>query len=1027
MGSGYFETPGTSNNYASLPHIAAYSPTNTLRIDVRAVGDIWNRGTEEQALLAQVQVAQNFIFRLTTTGALEFNYSGVSRATSSSPVSIPNAMVGWLRCNVTFGTGGAASVTFFESTSQTLDPDAVSWTEISTHTGLSFASQAHSALMTVGARGTSFTNAFDGRFQRVRYQVDGVTQVDIDFTSMTSAQAAAGSFTESSPNAATVTMTGGTPIPSRATTGNNAWINVPKGAGLENWMYDHSPPANAGVAVGEVATLACWFRVPSHQAQSDFVGTRNDTGSQNGFNLNIDVSGNYRVLTDSGNDNANVNWGSQPALNEWHYMVGWVNRTGAAVNGWDPHTLYLSIDGGTPVSASAPSGHGTYIGERLGIFGRGDSTGRMFGQWSTAEMYKSLPTSLAQIQSVYNAGRHTALNLSSPVFVVRAAAITDGPLLASTYTDPQSNEWTIGSGLTATMANEPVASQRFFDVDPSSAAGWVTTPNHASFNFNNDLDIRVRVRLHSYSGATHTYFAKWASGVASDQSYLLRRNATGFLELQWVNTSNNTVTATADTTIAAASGIVDDVGIIDLRATLTLDNGAGNREVKFWWRLASEDMEDITSDSAAWTQMGGTVTGAVTALRTTGGAGLQVNGHSESTQRGRGDFFQASIMNGISGTVVAHWRAQDFIFRDSAPARAAGPVGRIWQLNGPDGAIRSNKFARIAGAWKATQESTNGTAPKPFNLPDNYTANEIVFGTLGYDGTPIMTTPSLDGDGAWNELWHLRASDFGQASPTGAAWWKSMTGSEGTTDTTQPSTSEHGSYLTTRIRRARNLTSAWKSVVAGRGTQLSHPVPILRGLDPSVPYLILLTLAADANRTIARFPSQWHQASQQGFGSTSASVAVAADWVYGASDYKAPDAWELSGTDEGITSVVAVPFFDTSVTDTWGRANQTETAQPFEAALALQATFGFATETNDAFIFVGLAAGDAAFDFAQQAEQAFPFETSVAITAAWDFSIDDHIAGNFLALLDGVTPPDGGRGRGIWTNRLWWVNNRRRN
>ena len=209
MGTGYYELPGTATNHASAPDIAAYNPTTSVRIDVRAAADDWSRASDEQALMAQwVGLGLDWLLRLETSGALRFFYDNSSRATSSSAVSISDGSPGWVRCDCTFGAGTAV-VTFYESTTDTLDPDSASYSQISTHTGLTIATSSHQDELQIGAQ-AGVSDPFDGKLYRARYQVDGTTQFDADFTDLTADECSAGSFVEDSANAATVTLTGGT-------------------------------------------------------------------------------------------------------------------------------------------------------------------------------------------------------------------------------------------------------------------------------------------------------------------------------------------------------------------------------------------------------------------------------------------------------------------------------------------------------------------------------------------------------------------------------------------------------------------------------------------------------------------------------------------------------------------------------------------------------------------------------------------------------------------------------------------------
>ena len=143
----------------------------------------------------------------------------------SSNHSLSDGVTSWVRCDMTIGATPNGAVTFYTSTTDTNDPDAVSYTQLSTHTGLNIPVITFDGDLQIGAQ-NSTNDPFDGKIYRVRIQIDGATQFDADFTSITSAECSAGSFTEDSGNAATVTLTGGTCVADTSTSTGEPGVDM---------------------------------------------------------------------------------------------------------------------------------------------------------------------------------------------------------------------------------------------------------------------------------------------------------------------------------------------------------------------------------------------------------------------------------------------------------------------------------------------------------------------------------------------------------------------------------------------------------------------------------------------------------------------------------------------------------------------------------------------------------------------------------------------------------------------------------
>ena len=207
-GDNHLYMPGVSGEYMSAPDISAYDPTTTQRIEARIALTDWTRAADQQNIASQYgATATDWLFRVTTDGKLNYFNGGASKATSTAAVPFADGVIGWVACEVTFGSGDAV-VTFETSTDDTNDPDQVSWTELDEDTGLTITDQSFADVLLVGAHQGGANDVSEGSFYRVRIIVDGTTEFDADFTKLTVADLESGTFVEDSSNAATVTLNG---------------------------------------------------------------------------------------------------------------------------------------------------------------------------------------------------------------------------------------------------------------------------------------------------------------------------------------------------------------------------------------------------------------------------------------------------------------------------------------------------------------------------------------------------------------------------------------------------------------------------------------------------------------------------------------------------------------------------------------------------------------------------------------------------------------------------------------------------
>ncbi len=247
---GYLRLPGLSKQYASAPSAAPLNLSGDLTIDVKVALDTWTP-TILYTLAAKWGSSPNFgyFFGVTaTTGTLNFQWS--SNGTTSTSVSstvAPGLSAGTIRWVRVVRDNTAGTVKFYTS------PDDITYTQLGTNVSYTPGSIFASAdVFGIGATTTGTGSLAQGNFYRVRMFSDTTqsTKVfDADFSGVT---AGAASFTESSSNAATVTLNGavtqawGRAALIASTAGSQATISKASGVISQDYLSIQDSKAAAG-------------------------------------------------------------------------------------------------------------------------------------------------------------------------------------------------------------------------------------------------------------------------------------------------------------------------------------------------------------------------------------------------------------------------------------------------------------------------------------------------------------------------------------------------------------------------------------------------------------------------------------------------------------------------------------------------------------------------------------------------------------------------------------------------------------
>lgn len=247
---GYQYFMSTAANYVSVPDAATTSWTGDFDFRFKFAADAWNQSNMSisgKQTTTTTGLSWLVVFNAATKQPqllTSANGTTNTTATSSAAVSFANGDDGWLRVTRRSSDG---RVQFFTSTDSTNDPSAVSWVQLGTDRTATVGAIFDSpAAVFIGAQNNTTTPAFTGKFYRAQYRNnildDGSgIQLDIDFTTKAFG---ADTFTESSSNAATATITGaaaqagdGRAQIISATAGTQATLSIPS-SGIQTVTYN---------------------------------------------------------------------------------------------------------------------------------------------------------------------------------------------------------------------------------------------------------------------------------------------------------------------------------------------------------------------------------------------------------------------------------------------------------------------------------------------------------------------------------------------------------------------------------------------------------------------------------------------------------------------------------------------------------------------------------------------------------------------------------------------------------------------
>lgn len=351
--------PGAANNGTATGDYAASRPTGNLEIVARISASDWTPGASSTIVVSGTPAAatQNYRLSLNTTGALLFErYVSGGGTSSRYAYSTVNPTVSdgawlWIKatCTVDNGTGGTD---FYFYTAADSNGEPSSWTQlgakVTTSTDGTGIGNSNTSGLFVG-RQSNGANPWSGAIKRiiVRNDIAGTTVFDADFTAATPF---ATSFTESSANAATVTINSTSGVDASDPTwcpkpSSDNYLYLPGTANNGAWVADSAALRVTGSIDIQVRVAMDDWTPASRQA---LVAKRGNSGSNFNYDLCLNAAGTFQF--DYGDSSTTiVTATSSAAIPATDGTTYWVRVTRNSATG-DVNFYYAADSSSVPVS-----------------------------------------------------------------------------------------------------------------------------------------------------------------------------------------------------------------------------------------------------------------------------------------------------------------------------------------------------------------------------------------------------------------------------------------------------------------------------------------------------------------------------------------------------------------------------------------------------------------------------------------------------------------------------------------------------
>lgn len=253
--NGYLKLPGVAANYASTPDATAlrFGTTNSMTIDCQVSLPSWAPASQE-VFFSKLGTNTGYEFAITTGGALVVTWgSGSAFPSKNTGAAVVSGTAGqklWVRLSFSL-SGGTMTIKFYTSS------DGTSWTQLgTTQTQAATSLTDDSTIPAISTRAGGAQFPTPGSFYEVRVynsalgSGSGTPVFDANFATK---PFGANTFTESSSNAATVTINGtlgvlgdGRCMNMSSTGGTQATLRNTSGVDANDFMYLQDMAATGG-------------------------------------------------------------------------------------------------------------------------------------------------------------------------------------------------------------------------------------------------------------------------------------------------------------------------------------------------------------------------------------------------------------------------------------------------------------------------------------------------------------------------------------------------------------------------------------------------------------------------------------------------------------------------------------------------------------------------------------------------------------------------------------------------------------
>ena len=207
-----------------------------------------------------------------------------------------------------------------------------------------------------------------------------------------------------------------------------------------------------------------------------------------------------------------------------------------------------------------------------------------------------------------------------------------------------------------------------------------TTPDANDLDITGDIDLRGKVALDDWTPTNGASVIGKQTFVGDNRCYRMVVTNSGRLQITWSEDGVNLKTET----------LTDPLGYVDgsvkwVRATLDVDNGASGYDVE-WFE---------SDDGTSWTSLETRTTAGATSIFA-GTNEVEVgSANNGAFQKLVGRVYEAQILDGIGGTVVADFNADDLSVGDSDTDTAVDSTGKTWTINGASSVIESDGVGNL--------------------------------------------------------------------------------------------------------------------------------------------------------------------------------------------------------------------------------------------------------------------------------------------------------------------------------------------